>query len=111
MTITQNVKTGSQLLRDIYVSTDIEPLEFDGEWISGLGELQCCPALIAGDLALALDDEEQDDDGHMIYLWAEYVRHTDNPGGEHGTWEQIGDGAGTEAEARVAVERWLRSLV
>lgn len=98
--------TGAELLHDIWCdswsdySAEDSELEFDNEWIAGLGTT-FCPALISGDRALALDDDERDDEGRLIYLWAEYVRSGDE-------WEQLADNAGTEAHAREAVERWLK---
>lgn len=68
------------------------------------------PEWVAGDRRIAFSEDQPDDEGTMLYLWAEYEAET-TPGGWETYWYCVGDGGGPEAALLATLEAWVAGLV
>lgn len=103
MTITQSVKTGSQLLLEAWANSDTSAvLQFDSQ--CPLFDLN--PAALIADQRALVVEREKFENGQVFYLFTEYCFNHHTP---HRWAAEAHRACDSETEANNVIEQWLHS--
>lgn len=112
----------ADILRPAYMALPAAA-KLDTAW-TALSHGDPSPALLMGDAAFCLDEDQRDDEGTMLYTWTSYVlesnpwaSYEDDPQAREDEglypheWVAAEGDCGTEAEARAAVMIWALGVM